>query len=174
MAAVEILQSDYKLKIDYLTAHLGRMWTRFGFFLTIESALFSYSLARDNSLYVELLCAFGVLISFLWYYFASTDNFLVAVYRRQVAHVFFLLKTSRDAAFSAAGVVDVPACYSYVGSISDEGFDSRTGSVEKIENGFWQRRSERVSATELGVVIAVAFILLWLARLAIWLLRQTT
>ena len=68
MAAVDILQSDYKLKIDYLTAHLGRMWTRFG----------------------------------------------------------------------------------------------------------WQRRSEPVSATELGVVIAVAFILLWLARFAVWLLRQAT
>ena len=129
MTAEELLQSDYKLKIDYLVAHLGRMWTRFGFFLTIESALISYSLIRDNSLYVELLCAFGVLMSLLWYYFASTDNFLVAVYRRQVAHVFFLLKATRDKAFAEAGLSHTPNCYSYVGSILPEGFNAVSGRV---------------------------------------------
>ena len=174
MTAVEMLQSDYKLKIDYLVAHLGRMWTRFGFFLTIESALFSYSLSKDNSLYVELLCAFGVLMSLLWYYFASTDNFLVAVYRRQVAHVFFLLKTSRDKAFADAGLPPALNGYSYVGSIFTEGFNPISEKVEPIHHGFWQRRSEPVSATELGVVIAAAFILLWVARFAVWFSHRAT
>jgi hypothetical protein len=30
---------DYKQKINYLTAHFTRMWTRFNYFVAIETAL---------------------------------------------------------------------------------------------------------------------------------------
>ena len=90
-SATDILTTDYKLKIDYLTAHLGRMWTRFNFFLVISSTLFGYSLGKDNGIYVGLLVLFGLLLSLLWYHFAATDNYLVSAYRSQVALVFALL-----------------------------------------------------------------------------------
>jgi hypothetical protein len=35
----EFLLSDYELKVEYLTEHFGRMWTRFNYFVGIESAL---------------------------------------------------------------------------------------------------------------------------------------
>ena len=35
----DFLLEDYKQKISCLTAHLAGMWTRFNFFVTIESAL---------------------------------------------------------------------------------------------------------------------------------------
>ncbi|MGZ9190403.1 MAG: hypothetical protein ACXW39_10140 [Nitrospira sp.] len=33
------LTNDYELKVGYLTQHFGRMWTRFNYFVGIESAL---------------------------------------------------------------------------------------------------------------------------------------
>lgn len=167
-AATDILTTDYKLKIDYLTAHLGRMWTRFNFFLVISSTLFGYSLGKDNGIYVGLLVLFGLLLSLLWYHFAATDNYLVSAYRSQVALVFALLEKSRTAAFAQDGIL-VPDCYSHVGSIGREGYNARTGRVEPIARNFWQRRSETLSVTELGVIFACVFALLWLARGVLWL-----
>ena len=134
-SATDILQADYKLKVDYLTAHLGRMWTRFNFFLAINSALFGYSLGKDNALYMGLLVGFGLFFSLLWYYFAATDNYLVSAYRSQVALVFALLAPSRERAFADEGIV-VPASDGHVGSIGTEGFDARTGQVVPLQKNF--------------------------------------
>jgi hypothetical protein len=38
MELVGILLEDYRQKIIYLTSHTTRMWTRFNFFVAIESA----------------------------------------------------------------------------------------------------------------------------------------
>lgn len=35
----DFLFKDYDMKVGYLTAHLGRMWTRFNYFVSVESAL---------------------------------------------------------------------------------------------------------------------------------------
>jgi len=35
----DFLIKDYELKVRYLTDHFGRMWTRFNYFVGIESAL---------------------------------------------------------------------------------------------------------------------------------------
>lgn len=35
----DFLVKDYELKVRYLTDHFGRMWTRFNYFVGIESAL---------------------------------------------------------------------------------------------------------------------------------------
>lgn len=37
----DFLVKDYELKVGYLTQHFGRMWTRFNYFIGIESALVS-------------------------------------------------------------------------------------------------------------------------------------
>jgi len=41
------------LKAQYLTNHFTRMWTRFNFFLTIESALFVFSLDQSRAAYIR-------------------------------------------------------------------------------------------------------------------------
>ncbi|RZU00847.1 hypothetical protein [Rivibacter subsaxonicus] len=165
MTAAEILQTDYKLKTDYLVAHLARMWTRFGFFLTIQSALFGYSLQLANAEYLRLLAGFGLILALLWWHFAATDNYLVTVYRAQVAQVFHLMRAARAAAFVEAGLPPDPPGYSYVGSTASEAFDARSGEVRPVARGLLQWRSERLSATELGVVFALFFVALWLLRL---------
>lgn len=145
------------------------MWTRFNFFLTIESALLAFSFNKDSAQYAVYLAITGLLLSILWYRFAATDNFLVEVYRSQVAHVFYLLHTSREAAFKAAGLEPSPKGYSHVGSVSNEGFNPIAGKVEPIKQNFWQKRSQHVSVTELGVVFAFLFIFLWIVRIILWL-----
>jgi hypothetical protein len=172
MDAIDFLRKDYELKVSYLTAHLSRMWTRFNFFLTIESALLAWSFGKDSAQYAAYLAFVGVLMSLLWYYFAATDNFLVEVYRRQVAHVFDLLGASRKSAFEAARIEPIPRGYSYVGSVSMEGFNSETGQVEPIEQNIWQRRSKRVSVTELGIIFALVFSFLWVGRFILWYVQQ--
>jgi hypothetical protein len=53
-----ILIEDYRQKITYLTGHTTRMWTRFNFFVTIESALIGgRSLVASNVLSRELAVA---------------------------------------------------------------------------------------------------------------------
>ena len=164
MEAIDLLQKDYELKVSYLTAHFARMWTRFNFFLTIESALLAFSLDKDTAQYAGYLALTGLLFSFLWYWFAATDNFLVLVYRRQISHVFALMSSPREKAFKAQGLEPSPEGYSYVGSISDDGFNPKTGQVEPIERNFGQWRFRKVSVTEMGVVFSLLFSALWIGR----------
>lgn len=35
----DFLVRDYELKVNYLTSHLQRTWTRFNFFVTLQSGL---------------------------------------------------------------------------------------------------------------------------------------
>jgi hypothetical protein len=87
----DLLLEDYKLKVQYLTAHFSRMWTRFNFFLTINSALFAFSVQKDTAPFVPLFVVAGILLSILWYGFGATDNYLVEVYRKQVGYSHKLL-----------------------------------------------------------------------------------
>lgn len=168
MDATDFLQKDYELKANYLAGHLSRMWTRFNFFLTIESALLAFSFDADSAIYAGYLAIAGLLLSSMWYWFAAADNFLVDIYRGQLAYVFELLSKSREAAFKAAGIEPSPKGYSYVGSISDDGFDPEKRQVEPIKQNIWRHRSRDLSVTELGVGFAFMFSLLWVGRLILW------
>src|SRR5688500_16231412 len=66
LAAADFLLIDYQVKAQYLTEHFGRMWTRFNFFLTIESAMFALSLNADFQLYGTLLTGAGLAIAVAW------------------------------------------------------------------------------------------------------------
>jgi hypothetical protein len=147
------------------------MWTRFNFFLTIESALLAFSFEGDTAQYAGYLAIAGLLLSLTWYWFAATDNFLVDVYRSQVGHVFNLLSKSREAAFKAAEIEPSPKGYSYVGSVSDSGFNPEKKQVEPIKQNIWQYRSRDLSVTELGVVFALMFSFLWVGRLILWFVK---
>ena len=35
----ETLQKDYEMKVNFYKNHLNRMWTRFNYFITIQTAL---------------------------------------------------------------------------------------------------------------------------------------
>jgi hypothetical protein len=80
------LLEDYRQKVNYLTAHFQRMWTRFNFFVTIETALvaFVFTSNRDLTSVAPIFAAIGMLISVIWYVLGAQDRFLVLVYRQHV------------------------------------------------------------------------------------------
>jgi len=46
----DFAQKDYELKVQYLTNHFQRMWTRFNYFVIIQAALIGgKTILRNNS-----------------------------------------------------------------------------------------------------------------------------
>ena len=165
------LLEDYKLKAAYLTQHFSRMWTRFNFFLAIQSALFVLSLDKDIlniSTYVGLLSVAGMILSVAWYYFGAVDNYLVEVYRGQIGLAYHLLqKTLGESGLEELASEEELKTYSYVGDVMDKYFNLDTEEVMDIEQNRWQRRVRSISATELAVVFPAGFFVLWLLRLGV-------
>jgi hypothetical protein len=85
MKIEDFLLEDYKLKVEYYAGHLSRMWTRFNFLLTINSALFGLYLTKD---FVRspcwLLPIIGIVLSALWGGFGTLD---IAFTRRYTSHI---------------------------------------------------------------------------------------
>src|SRR5260370_23246438 len=80
METEDFFLRDYELKVEYLTRHFERMWTRFNFFVTIESALIC-----GNSIFGEVkhplqIAALGCILSFIWYFFGAEDRDLIKAY----------------------------------------------------------------------------------------------
>jgi hypothetical protein len=74
----DFLLEDYRLKVEYFSSHLSRMWTRFNFLLTIDSALFALYATREK---LEpdtrlLFLLTGLVLSLLWSYFGVLDIFI--------------------------------------------------------------------------------------------------
>jgi predicted ester cyclase len=80
----DFLVKDYELKTRYLSDHFQRMWTRFNFFVTIESALVGSKLVFGDGKFTIEVAWVGLIVSFVWFIIGSQDRHLVQVYRRQV------------------------------------------------------------------------------------------
>lgn len=166
METHSFLLEDYKQKVGYLTSHFTRMWTRFNFFMTIESALFTFSMNSAYADYAELLAVAGLILSLAWYFFGATDNYLVDTYRRQIGHAHSLLaKTLEKGSLEELVGKEGLEVYSYVGDVKDKSFNPKNNWVETTPKNFFQFRVEKISATELAVVFPTAFFVLWLLRI---------
>jgi hypothetical protein len=80
----DFLIKDYELKVQYLTDHFGRMWTRFHYFVGIESALVGGKLIFGDGKLSPEVCIVGAAVSGIWYVMGAEDRFLVRVYRKHV------------------------------------------------------------------------------------------
>src|SRR5689334_19927272 len=80
----ELLTKDYELKVKYLTDHLSRMWTRFNFFVTIQSALLGGKIAFGNAQFSKPLILLGLALAAIWYVMGAEDRYLVTLYREHV------------------------------------------------------------------------------------------
>jgi hypothetical protein len=58
----DFAQKDYELKIQYLTNHFQRMWTRFNYFVVIEAALIGGKTVFGDKTIGTGLC-FGLALS---------------------------------------------------------------------------------------------------------------
>jgi hypothetical protein len=172
------LLEDYRLKVQYLSDYFSRMWTRFNFFLTINSALFAFSVQKDTATFVSLFVVAGLLLSALWYFFGAVDNYLVDVYRKQVGTTYYLLGSKEPGLKRLQSRKELREVYSYVGDIKAKYLDQKDGMVfiEPIKTNPFQWRMQldwkykrwevkAISATELAAILPFAFFLLWLIRL---------
>lgn len=115
MSAEDFAIKDYELKIRYLTDHLGRMWTRFNIFLTLQTGLAGAKIVykSDEKLAIdENLLILALVLAVIWCIVGMIDSSLVKNYRRQVELVFKKLgPTLEGTAFS-----DIP----YTGKVEED------------------------------------------------------
>jgi len=164
----DYLKKEYELRVSYLKDHLSRMWTRFNFFLTINTGLFVLAFNIANTAPLILAGIFGLTMCVWWNHFAATDNYLVFVYRSQIAHAHYLL--TQGTAYSALTAKPLPpvlSVWTYTGAVVEQYFDPRDETVKAIPKNFWQRHSFRVSVTELGIVVSVLYALAWIGLIGV-------
>jgi len=59
------LIKDYERKVQYLTDHFGRMWTRFNYFVGLESALVGGELIFGNGQLTNEVTIVGAVVSLI-------------------------------------------------------------------------------------------------------------
>jgi hypothetical protein len=153
------LNGDYQLKVRYLTDHLQRTWTRFNFFITIESGLvtglvFTSDKGRftDRALYFLIAEA---AVSVVWWVFGAQDRHHVVVYRNQIEEAWKLLKATSPLA------EELPAKYSHTGTMK--------GPTAKVRPGLLQWRWEPVSTTRLPALVPLLLLATWLSLIVVYL-----
>jgi hypothetical protein len=180
----EFLVEDYKLKVNYLTGHFSRMWTRFNFFISLETLVAGVVVAAaatektlDNPLPVAFL---GLVVSACWYLVGITDRYLIAVYRSQIRST--LLEMARNRVFDVVDdpnqlrigtlqLLNKPLTSFRDGKSVDADFQypytGGTEAMEDIQTGWLQRRSPRWSVTTWLAVFPVVAFLLWSGLLVV-------
>ena len=155
-AALLFLQKDYELKINYLSAHFTRMWTRFNFFLVLESGLSAalWGWAKDKETFSGGASAFawiGLITSICWYVMGAEDRYLVEAYRSQVE-------------FIGAKVAEKIGLKEYMGSNY-----VHVGSQKvKVQFRIYQWRWDPISTTKLAAWFPLIVTLYWIGML-IWI-----
>jgi len=153
------LLDDYRQKVSYLTAHLQRMWTRFNFFLTIQSGLlaFLFTSNRDLSSVALYFALAEATVALLWYIFGAQDRYLVLLYRQHVKLAAEKLVGQLKASHPTAE--DILGNYVFVGDTS--------GS--SIGNTPLEWRSDAFSITRLAVIFPLIALVVWLGLIVILL-----
>ena len=186
----DFLLEDYKQKISYLTAHQGRMWTRFNFFVTIESALLGGKVLLAGGEASPLVGIAGIILSLVWYVMGAQDRFLMDFYRWQVMDASQRIKDAlgilaklsgdpsrRNAVKDQILTAAQNAATEHVGSVDKEPLtryqvwrDSKIdGSVSRWLESRSSWRSERFSTTHLAAWIPLVALILWLGYLLVQL-----
>lgn len=143
------LITDYGLKIRYLTDHFSRMWTRFNYFVGVESAIMGGKLIFGDGKLSVPVAILGALVALVWYLMGAEDRFLVEVYRLQVADTAALLAR---ATWSA----ELPP-YCYVGEVDE--------SAKRVRMSASGWRVPAISTTRLAALIPLVVFAGWLGVL---------
>jgi hypothetical protein len=143
------LVKDYELKVRYLTDHFSRMWTRFNYFVGIESALVGGKVIFGDGKLSLPVAGLGAAVALVWYLMGAEDRFLVELYRRQVAQAAALVATS-------AWSPDLPP-YLYVGEVAES-----SKGIRMSPSGW---RIAAISTTRLAAWIPLLVLLGWIGVL---------
>ena len=164
-AALVFLQKDYELRINYLSAHLGRIWQRFNFFIVLESGLSTAlwlwlkdALSKDAKVAVDPaagVAVIGLATSLVWYMFGAQDRRLFVVYQTKIKEIAKVL----DASLGLSSLFNIQ--YTHVG-------DQRTRLTQKWYEYLYQWRFEPFSTTKLAAWFPLIVTLYWIGML-IWI-----
>src|SRR3984893_1232813 len=148
---LQLVLKEYELGIQYLTNHLSRMWIRFNFFITLDSALAVALVGFSKDRWVPLVAVaigtVGLITSAVWYIFGAQDRHYVQAYRLQIKHTAAELWKREDASWP------------YVSLAPDE-IEKRTR--EKVTRTPLQWRWGSFSVTKLAAAFPLLVVMIWL------------
>ena len=159
---LDFLDRDYQRKIDYLSQQFTRMWTRFNFFITLESSLVAGKLFFHTNAHDSWLACAGVCLSFCWYVFGANDKHLVNEYKYAVEKASEKLKLLLD-----LDKVYQNDTYYYVGKTDIQYREvknkDRYGKELKMDILHW--RFKFITITHLASLFPLILTLIWLIYL---------
>jgi hypothetical protein len=151
------LKDDYQLKVGYLTDHMQRMWTRFNFFVTLQSGLVAGLIfTRDGGSFTSSALYFLIaeaVLACVWWIFGAQDRHLVHVYRNQIEEAWTLFAPRLDP--------QLPADYAYAGRTS------KLNALDVHSPIDW--RWEPISTTRLPALVPFGLLLFWLTMIGVYL-----
>jgi hypothetical protein len=154
------LLNDYQSKVGYLSEHMGRVWTRFNFFLTVQSGLVAgLVFASDEGTFTASALWFLIaeaVLSVVWWVFGAQDRWLIALYRDQIEQSWELLRKHV--------IAELPSDYPHTGQTENQPKHSYENAVE------W--RSERFSITHLPALVPLLLLVVWLALIVVYVFTQ--
>jgi hypothetical protein len=158
----DFLLEDYRLKAQYLTDQFSRMWNRFQFLLTIETAvagLYFAPLGDKRIVSAPAFAIIGITVSLFWYTVGAQDRAYVVWYRMQL----------ENAAKKVAPAFGLDQ-YSYVGD--ETGFGSAhdlpvLGSFKVHFVSPLEWRVDRISVTHLAAAFPLLVLVFWIVMLSL-------
>jgi hypothetical protein len=181
----DFLLKDYEIKVKWLTDQYQRMWTRFNFFLTLETAIiggkifFASGEGRSeetgsglSAMFSEpaalWLASVGLFLSVVWYVFGAQDRQLVRIYEKvlvttvkQTTGELLLTKDSELAKYYR-GVREVEETAK---DLKRE--DQKESWIERLLLRVSGWRAEAISTTRLVSLFPLLLSVLWLAYLLV-------
>jgi len=146
---VDFYVGDLKNKVTFLDGHFNRMWTRFNFFLTIESALFVLLFKPLDGIslrqHAVTIAPVGLVLCLLWYFFGREDRYQVALQRRLIEGTVREIKQRLNLQE-----------YYYPGQT--DGLNSENLPPVNLSQG----RIAALSITKLAALFPLALVVIWL------------
>lgn len=157
---LDFLTQDYWQKVQYLKDHFTRLWNRFNYFLTIQSALFGATVLSPDK-YRWWVPIFAALVCALWYIFGAQDRYLVDLYRKEIEQALQPVRRGLELKnyYFAGQVEDIP---DQAERINDLG----------VKPSFYQWRWRFLSTTKLPALFPVILLLIWVIVLLVLVRRR--
>jgi hypothetical protein len=162
IAPKDFLEEHYYKKVDYLKDQFGRMWTRFNYFLTVESALFGgkvfvQSEGEPTNQFQWQIALIGFFVSVIWYVMGAEDKYLVNLYRKEIEQEYEKLQK-----YLSPLIHEEPTYY--LGQTKDV-------SDLKLKTNLFGWRFESISTTTMAAIIPFLLMLIWLGTLLWYLVK---
>ena len=155
----QFLLEDYKLKVSFLSNQYNGMWTRFNFFVTIQTALIGGKFIFGGGPPGPAVAVIGFVLSLIWYALGAQDSYLARLYQKQI-------ELAAHTLWARSGMQDLIQDYPPVGFSQDK----RTDIYADVKNKAWYEglfyriarwRWEPISVSKLIALVPFGVCLAW-------------